>query len=156
MTHSWGTSIGIKLAQKCPELYEAYIAMGQMTNQEVSEERAYIYMLNYYKEIGDTKTLKKLKKAGFGSKAYAKMRDHVMHKAGIGTTREIHSIIKGVVFPSLACKAYTWLERINIWRGKLFPFKAWQKGEGEWSRGVENVTEIKIPIYFFMENMIIR
>lgn len=33
MGHSWGSFIAIEAAQKAPELYEAYIGVGQITNQ---------------------------------------------------------------------------------------------------------------------------
>ena len=34
MAHSWGSYIGIKAAQEAPELYYAYIGMGQICNQK--------------------------------------------------------------------------------------------------------------------------
>lgn len=148
MAHSWGTCIGIRLVQKYSDLYEAYIPMAQMTDQEESEKLAYEYMLSYYKENGDTETLKKLQEAGFDTKAYSKIRDSVMHKAGIGTTRDMKSVIKGIFFTSLGCKEYSLVERINIWRGRLFTLNAWKNNDNEWGKNVQAITEIKVPIYF--------
>ena len=60
MAHSWGSYIGIQAAAKSPELYHAYIGIGQISNTMESEKIAYDYMLKYYKEAGDEKTVKKL------------------------------------------------------------------------------------------------
>lgn len=148
MAHSWGTSVGIRLAEKEPQLYYAYIAMAQKADQNKSEELAYNYMLDYYEKQGDSKTLKKLKNTRWDAEDYGKIRDSVMHKAGIGTARNMNSVITGVFFPSLACKAYTIPERVNIWRGRIFTRKAWENN-GSWNCGVEkDITEIKIPVYF--------
>ena len=45
MGRSGGTFIGIQAAAQTPEMYHAYIAVAQMTNQLESERLAYEYML---------------------------------------------------------------------------------------------------------------
>ena len=60
MGHSWGSYIAIQAAAKSPELYHAYIGMGQISNLMESEKIAYEYMIKYYNATGDKKTVKKL------------------------------------------------------------------------------------------------
>ncbi len=60
MAHSWGTYFSIQAAQKAPQLYNAYIAVAQVTCQGESERLAYEYKLDYYLKAGDDKTLRKL------------------------------------------------------------------------------------------------
>ena len=62
MAHSWGTYFGIQTVQKAPELYRAYIAVGQVTCQAESEKRAFQYMLDYFTKTENRKRLSKLKK----------------------------------------------------------------------------------------------
>ena len=54
MGHSGGTFIGIQAAARAPELYHAYIGVAQMSNQLKSEKLAYEYMLQQFKENGNT------------------------------------------------------------------------------------------------------
>lgn len=43
-----------------------------------------------------------------------------MHGLGVGTTRDMRSVITGVFVPVWRCRAYTLGEKINIWRGLAF------------------------------------
>jgi pimeloyl-ACP methyl ester carboxylesterase len=47
MAHSWGSYIGIQAAAQEPDLYYAYIGIGQITHQIQSEQLAYQYALAY-------------------------------------------------------------------------------------------------------------
>ena len=120
--HSFGTSIGIQVIARHPEFYNGYIAVGQMTDQTRSEQTAYEYLLSRCESEGKRSLLKQLIANPFGTERYflSGTRDKVMHKLGVGTTRRMKSVITGLFLPSLRMADYTWRERINIWRGKLF------------------------------------
>jgi pimeloyl-ACP methyl ester carboxylesterase len=147
MAHSWGTYFGIQAVQKAPQLYNAYIAIAQVTDQNESEELAYQYMLDYYSKSGDAKTLEKLQKTNYLSDEYGKIRDDVMHRAGIGTTHEMKSVMTGIFLSSLKNREYTLTEKVNLWRGKMLLNKNTQlKMEIDLR---ETVTKLDVPIYFF-------
>lgn len=153
MAHSWGSYIGILAAQKAPELYNAYIGVGQICNQVESEELAYDYMLDYYEKCGDVKLVEKLKKLNFkgtGEKPeeYSKIRDSIMHKAGIGTMRNMKSVVSGIFMPVMENREYTLGEKINIWRGKIFSASTSLRKERNKRDLRDYVTELKIPVYF--------
>lgn len=147
MAHSWGTYFGIQAVQKAPQLYNAYIGVGQITYQKESERMAYEYMLNYFSKTGDEKTFKKLKNNDYLSDGYDKVRDSVMHRSGIGTTHDMTSVVSGIFFPSLTNSEYTLGEKINLWRGKMLLNKNKQLKMKKDLR--ETVTKLDVPTYFF-------
>jgi pimeloyl-ACP methyl ester carboxylesterase len=150
MGHSWGSFIAIQAAAEAPELYNAYIGVGQITNTEKSEKIAYEYMLHYYEEHGDIKTLNKLKNMDVDSKEYSAIRDDVMHRAGIGTTHNMKSVIKGIFIPSLLYTEYTLTEKINLWKGKVFSMNHTKLKEELSSTDITKlITKLNIPVYFF-------
>ncbi|MGE7187268.1 alpha/beta fold hydrolase [Peribacillus sp. NPDC006672] len=52
--HSYGTYIGTQAAHKAPEKYEAYIGIGQMSNQVESEIESLNYVINQARKAGNT------------------------------------------------------------------------------------------------------
>ncbi len=81
MGHSGGTFYGIQAAAKAPELYHAYIAVAQISNQLESEKLAYTYMLEEFKKQGNAKMVAELEKAAVTDEtiplpaSYAAVRD---------------------------------------------------------------------------------
>jgi len=125
MAHSWGSYIGIQAAARAPKLYHAYIGVGQVTHQIESEMLAYEYAAARFTDTGDRRMLRRLEAAPPSMTAplpssYMSLRDKYMHKAGIGTIRDMRSVITGLFLPSLRSSRYTLTEKVNLWRGKLF------------------------------------
>jgi pimeloyl-ACP methyl ester carboxylesterase len=154
MGHSGGTFIGIQVAAQAPELYYAYIGVAQMSYQLKSEKLAYEYMLERFKEKRERSMVRKLETASVTlmngtPDEYLALRDKAMHNLGIGTTRDMNSVITGIFFPSLTCREYTLTEKIKMWRGKS------RSGVSLlWNKMLETdltkrVTELKLPVYFF-------
>jgi pimeloyl-ACP methyl ester carboxylesterase len=153
MGHSGGTFIGIQAAAQAPELYFAYIGVAQMSNQLKSELLAYKYMLKQFKENGNSGMVRKLEAApvtmeGGTPDAYRALRDGAMHSLGIGTSHNMNSVITGIFLPSLASRDYTFMEKVNMWRGKSRSGISvlWDK---ILSTDLSNkVQELSIPVYF--------
>ncbi len=156
MGHSFGSYIAINTVKNHPEKYTAYFAMSQCTNQLESEYMGYDYMRAQYEQMNNSAMVKKFDDCPIreSDEMYAKyfsssLRDKAMHELGVGTARNMKSVISGIFFPSLRCTAYTWGERINIWRGKArsnhFPVTADSTGFDVW----EEVPSVQIPVYFF-------
>ena len=154
MGHSGGTFIGIQAAARAPELYYAYIGVAQMSYQLKSERLAYEYMLQQFRENGNTEMVRKLEEAPVTMTdgipdAYLAVRDGAMHSLGIGTTHDMNSVITGIFLPSLTSRDYTLIEKVNMWRGKsqsgVSPF---------WDEMIATdlsiqVPALDIPVYFF-------
>ncbi len=118
MGHSGGTFIGIQAAARAPELYYAYIGVAQMSYQLKSEQLAYDYMLEQFKENGNSGMVRKLEEApvtmtGGTSDSYLALRDGAMHSLGIGTTHDMNSVLSGIFLPSLTFRGYTLSEKVN-------------------------------------------
>jgi pimeloyl-ACP methyl ester carboxylesterase len=153
MGHSWGSFIGLQAAARAPELYHAYIGVSQVSYQLKSEKLAYDYMLRQFKANGNTTMVRKLEAApvtmtGALPAAYQSLRDGAMHGLGIGTTRDMRSVVTGVFLPSWLCREYTLGEKVNLWRGKLFS-KALLWDQFIATDLTQQVTELGLPVYFW-------
>ena len=155
MAHSWGSYIGIQAAAREPDLYYAYIGVGQVSHQIQSEQLSYQYALAFYKENGNVDMVRRLEAAHPSLTvplpvAYDSMRDEYMHGAGIGTTRDMKSVVTGIFLPSWHFREYTLGEKVNLWRGKFFSrsssFSLWDKMQI--MDLTEQVTRLEIPVYF--------
>ena len=156
MAHSWGSYIGIQAAVRAPELYDAYIGMGQISYQLKSEQLAYEYALEYYKNNGNTNMLQRLAAAPPTltvplPASYDSLRDEYMHGAGIGTTHEMRSVVTGIFLPSWQFREYTLGEKINLWRGKIYSrsrvFNLWDQMQA--ADLTQQVAKLDLPVYFF-------
>ena len=130
--------------------------MSQFTDQKKSEEFAYQYMLNQYRKTGNTKMAKKFKKYPIltSDDAYKRyfsvsLRDIAMHDLGIGTTHNMDSVITGIILPSLRCRVYTPMERINIWRSKSFISSSPVESDCFYFNAFDSASSLDIPVYFF-------
>lgn len=152
MGRSGGTFFGIQAAARAPELFHAYIAVAQISNQLESERLAHRYMLARYKDEGNHKMAQRFDEAPIGDTAplpdaYLKVRDVAMHELGVGTTHDMKSVFTDMFLQSLLHRDYTLSEKVNLWRGKLF------SGSRLWNTQLSTdlsrkVTRLEIPVYF--------
>jgi pimeloyl-ACP methyl ester carboxylesterase len=153
MGRSGGTFFGIQAAQRAPQMYQAYIAIAQISNQLESERLAYGYMLQRYRDEGNAKMVQRFEEAPIGDSAplpdaYLRVRDVAMHELGVGTTHDMKSVVTGMLLRSLLNREYTVGEKIGLWRGKIF------SGSRLWNTQLstdltKKVTRLEIPVYFF-------
>ena len=153
MGHSGGTFIGIQAAAQAPELYHAYIGVAQMSNQLESERLAYGYMLQRFRDDGNTKMVRRLEAARVGDAiplpdSYLKVRDVAMHGLGVGTTHDMKSIVTGLLLRSLLNREYTLSEKIGMWRGKIFSSSLLWNTQLSTDL-TKKVTRLEVPVYFF-------
>lgn len=59
--HSWGTILGLRLAEEHPEWLYAYVGMGQITDMQKSERLDYLATLKAAEEAGNAQAVKELK-----------------------------------------------------------------------------------------------
>jgi len=153
MAHSGGSFIGIQAAARAPELYHAYIGIAQMSYQLESERRAYAYALEQYKKLGDANMVRRLEAAPPTMTvplpaAYDALRDQYMHGIGVGTTRDMQSVVTGIFLPSWQFREYTLSEKLDLWRGKLLSMRALR--DTAFATDLTRlVTGLDIPTYFF-------
>lgn len=154
MAHSGGTFFGIQAAARAPHLYCAYIGVAQMVYQLKSEVLAYEYMLDRFRQAGDTRMVRRLEAAPVtmadGTPAtYLAVRDRAMHRLGVGTTHAMTSVLSGIFWPSLRSRQYTTGEKIRLWRGKFSSGVSALWDEMLVTDLTGRVTELALPVYFF-------
>ena len=120
MGHSWGSFIGLQAAAQAPELFMSYIGMAQVTDQLASEQEA-------YREA---------------------VRDTAMHRLGVGTTRDMRSVITGIFLSSWASSDYTPREMVALWRGRRFSRSFGLSEQVLATDLTRHVTRLPIPVYF--------
>jgi hypothetical protein len=136
--------------------------MAQVTHQIESEALAYDYMLRRYRELGKTRMVRKLERARVVAttiplpETYFALRDRPMHGLGIGTTRDMRSVITGLFLPSWRFPGYTLREKANLWRGKLFSRRFGLWNEMLASDLTKGVPALRLPAHFFHGHTITR
>src|SRR5579859_2621724 len=152
MAHSGGTFFGIQAAARAPERFHAYIGVAQMTNQLRSEQLAYQYMLQRFRESGDADMVRKLEAApvtleGGAPPAYLAVRDSAMHRLGVGTMHTMTSIVQGLFLASLQTREYTLGEKVALWRGKLAAGVSALWEEQVSTDLAETLPVVDVPVY---------
>lgn len=151
--HSWGSFLGIQVAAAAPRLFHAYIGMGQVSFQLKSEVAAHLYMIDQYRARGDPAMVRKLTAAPASlsaglSDAYLHLRDDAMHRLGVGTTRDMRSVLAGVFLSVWRCRAYTLREKVNIWRGLSFS-RSFLWDDFINTDLTTRITTLDLPMYLF-------
>jgi pimeloyl-ACP methyl ester carboxylesterase len=80
--------------------------------------------------------------------SYDRLRDDAMHSLGIGTTRDMKSVVTGVFIPSWQFQGYTVSEKIALWRGKAFSMKL-LRDKVFATDLTQQVTALDLPVYFW-------
>ena len=154
MGHSGGTFLGVEAAARAPGLFYAYIGMAQLSNQRKSEQLSYDYMLAEFRRRGDAGMVRRLEAApvadtGAIPLAYYRVRDDAMHQLGVGTTRDMRSVVTGIILASLRFPQYTLGEKINLWRGKFRSGVSSVWSEMTATNLTGRVSSLAIPVYLF-------
>lgn len=152
--HSWGSYLGIQAAAAAPDRFLAYVGMAQISHQLRSEVMAHANLLSTYGKLGDAAMVRRLEAAPVSmedglSPAWLRLRDQAMHRVGGGNTQESRSVITGIFLPVWRVRAYTIVDKINLWRGKLWsrPF-FWE----DMLRDdlAARLTDFDLPVYFLV------
>lgn len=62
--NSWGTTLGVLAAQQRPDLFHAFVGVGQMVSQRVTDELMYAESLAYAERSGDLAFAERLREIG--------------------------------------------------------------------------------------------
>jgi pimeloyl-ACP methyl ester carboxylesterase len=152
--HSWGSVLGILAVQKHPELYHAYVGMGQIANMEKNELISYEWTLeqaNKANDKGAIKTLLKIGKppyTGHWRKKTMQQR-RLLGKYGgefYGSSKgAIPIVLKSLIFTT----EYTIRDKVNFIRGGLISIRLMWK-ELMAVNLVEQAGHMEVPIYFVL------
>lgn len=153
MGHSGGSFVGMHAVARAPELYHAYIGVAQVANQAQSEKRAYDYMLQRFREEGNARMVRRLEACPVTASgvpaAYLALRDRAMHTLGVGTMRNMRSVVSGLFLESLRNRELTLGEKVSLWRGKVTTGVSSVWTEMLAADLATRVPEVDVPVYFF-------
>lgn len=153
MGHSWGSLLGVITVKQQPELFHAFIGIGQIAQQVRSERLAYTYMLEEFCKLNDKKMIRQLKKfpidtgGDISLKYLAGVRSEGMNKLGIGVMRSMPSML-GFVAIVLRCKGYTLGEKFKFSLGSIFSLKCLCKCMIQMDL-IKEVPCLQVPVYIF-------
>jgi pimeloyl-ACP methyl ester carboxylesterase len=153
MAHSGGTLFGIQAAARAPERFHAYIGVAQMASQLRSEWLAYNYMLERFRDLGETDMARKLEAAPVSLSdgipdGYLRIRDTAMHRLGVGTMHTMTDYVRGLFVASLQCREYTLGEKVRLWRGKFTSGVSALWDEALKTDLSETLSSVNLPVYF--------
>ena len=153
--HSWGSVLGVMIAQKYPELFYAYVGMGQVTDENRSEQIGLQYVRDRARELGNQQALEELA----GLDPLNKQKDAVIQRKWL--SRFGGDFYEGKALPLLSDFDRRW-----VWAGLRSPEYSWldlaryQTGyrKVRWSlfREFKQVNlmrtapKLETPVYFFM------
>lgn len=150
MGHSWGTVLGVLTVQRSPELFHAYIGIGQVARQLESERLAYVYMLNEFRAAGNKKMVKKLEKFPIDqgeevSFRYLAVRSEGMTKLGVGIMRHLRTMSANVKIV-LRYKGYTWADKLHYVMGSGLSIKYLWDAVLQ-TDFVKQAPRLEVPVY---------
>jgi len=125
MGHSWGTLLGSHVINQNPDLYHAYIGVGQIANTLKSEKEIYEFIYSTAKARNDKPALDVLETWNVDDDNTFKTGDHLpfrmtyVTKYGGGIMHSETSTLSFLI-QLIFCKAYTISEKINFVYGLSF------------------------------------
>jgi pimeloyl-ACP methyl ester carboxylesterase len=151
---SWGTFLGSFLVKRHPQLFHAYLSVGQVTDQYLSELESHNFIREQATIRKDSSLLSKLYKWPVPTRnAQAKVwfryfnfqRWQVAHFRGSIRRRNIFLL---AAWKLLTCKDYSFKDKLNYIKGSSLSFH--QLWDAIINTNInEAVTEYQVPVYFF-------
>jgi len=123
--HSWGTLLGSFTVKKYPEYFNAFIAVGQVGDQQQAEKISYDFVLGRARELKDIKAIRTLEKIGPPPYSDPKVAIEKMTKERKYVIRYGGAVKKGNFYPKavkplLICREYSFRDKINYLKGMKF------------------------------------
>src|ERR1700683_2170289 len=138
--HSWGTYLGMLVVERHPELYYAYVGIGQLARSSPIAGIQDEYIRESARRAGDQKSIEELEEKG------ATVREELLFKFG----GEIHNAksFKPLLLTGLTAPEYSLRDARNIPKGVSLYSKnfVYDSISGEL---MDVVTRVKVPVYFF-------
>ncbi len=138
--HSWGTYLGMIVIARHPELYHAYVGIGQLARSSPIAGIQDEYIRQSARRMGDQDAIKELEEKG------ASVRETLLFKFG----GEIHNAksFMPLLLTGLAAPEYSLRDARNIPRGVSLYSRnfVYNSISGEL---MDVITRVEIPVYFF-------
>lgn len=155
--HSWGTIIGVRAAQKRPDLFHAYIGTGQMVDVMETDQTIYHMLLEEAQKTGDIQFIETLHSQGeppyYGNNPLSQYVNVLGHEYSIFELPHIKSDEYrqegDALILTLTRPEYGWLDRINTIRGLIDTFNVVYPQLQDFDFR-EDVQVLNLPVYFIL------
>ncbi|WP_368654926.1 alpha/beta fold hydrolase [Ornithinibacillus sp. 4-3] len=152
MGHSWGTIIGSKAASIRPDLFQAYIGVGQIGSQSASEKENYNVISEKVEASGNEKWISEINSVNYSDNYYKDRKyfsivDKYRTKFGCGFLREGYPNSQGLrdIFGT---RQYSFKEKMNVFRGIANAYQAFGEKMAKTDLATE-ISEINTNVYIF-------
>jgi len=138
--HSWGTYLGMLVIARHPELYHAYVGIGQLARSSPIAGIQDEYIRQRARQMGDQDAIRELEEKG------ASVRETLLFKFG-GEIHHAKSLMP-LLLTGLAAPEYSLRDARNIPKGvSLYSrYFVYNSISGEL---MDVITQVNIPVYFF-------
>jgi pimeloyl-ACP methyl ester carboxylesterase len=145
---SWGSIVGLQLAQQYPEDYEAYIGISQVINMKKGMEVSQLWLTDQATKAKDTATLQVLQKLKSKDTAYCKTDMDCFMKQ-----YELLNKYKGATYnDSIAALEQKIMTMYDDYKGydwnKAFAFSSSRLAKDMFAADFTKIESLKIPVYF--------
>lgn len=120
--HSWGSVLGALAAKRRPELFHAFVGVGQVVRVLEGERLSYAWALEQARRAGDARSVERLE--AIGAPPYAgDLRAKLMAQRAILARYggEVYGNPRGAALlllrAVLGAREYSWPDRTNVFRG---------------------------------------
>ena len=147
--HSWGSIIGMLAAKRCPELFHAYIGIGQAVDMQKTARILCEYNYNAARKMNNKKAFKEIGGIGYPPKqgTSSDALIHIKWLEKFGGVFEKPLFRKNIVRMIMFSPRYTFWDKLKYKRASLFSFKA-LFDELININLFRLVSEIAVPAYF--------
>lgn len=156
--HSWGSFLGMLTASRYPELYRAFVGVGQLVSPYENEKESYRFVLSNAAAMNDTNALRELGELdrpfpyltidteGTWFRKIKKEREYVLQYGG-----EIYGQNDYDIYYTAFSRSpeYSLPDLFLFWTGVPFSFKNIFPGTFRMDLSKE-APELKVPVYFFL------
>lgn len=148
--HSWGSEIGVLAASRHPELFNAFVGVGQVVEKNEQEEISYRFVLEKAKESNNGLAIQELE--GIGPPPYDGPGELTLQRKWLerfgGVTHNNTLTFNDYLKIGLTSPDYSLLDGIRFFNGQEFSEKHMWK-ERLHTNLFQEVPRIDVPIYFF-------
>jgi pimeloyl-ACP methyl ester carboxylesterase len=146
--HSWGSVLGVLAVQRNPELFHAYIGMGQVVDMQRGEDISYRFVLDRAKAEGNNEALEELATI---HPPYSTTQELMIQRAWLG--RYHGAMLEGdpialFAWAVLLSPEYTIGAKLSFYRCAMNSLdRAWFDLQG--IDFIHDVPRLDVPVYFF-------
>jgi len=145
--HSWGTIIGAYLSAKRPDLFWAYVGIGQVVNMDRGEKLSYKFTLDEAHRKNNTKAIRELE--NIGEPPYNNLSAAGVQRKWLGkfNGETYNGTTLGTILKNVSIKDLGLLDLFKFIKGAMFSLQNLEEQQNEVNLFAD-VPEINVPVFF--------